>query len=124
MPSLKPAFLKDGILTAGNSSKANDGGVCLVLMNEQKLKELNVKPWARIVSFADAAIDPVDFTIAPAESIKKLLRITGLTVKDIDYWELNEAFAVTMLANAKILGLNFDNVNIHGGAIAQGHPIA
>lgn len=121
--SLKPAFKKDGILTAANSSKANDAGIALVLMGEEKIKELGVKPLARVISFADAAVDPVDFTIAPAYSIKKLLEFAGLKINDIDFWEINEAFAVTVLSNVRMLGIDMEKVNIHGGAIAQGHPV-
>jgi acetyl-CoA C-acetyltransferase len=123
IPTLKPAFSKTGILTAANSSKINDAGCALVLMNEDKVKQHNLKPLARIISFADAALEPVDFTIAPAHSIRKLLKNTGLTVKDIDYWEINEAFAVTVLSNVQMLDIDLEKVNIHGGAIAQGHPV-
>lgn len=123
IPSLKPAFKKDGILTAANSSKANDAGIALILMNEESVKKFNVKPLARVVSFSDGAVDPVDFTIAPAKSIKNLLKISGLSVKDIDFWEINEAFAVTVLSNVQLLGIDMKKVNVHGGAIAQGHPV-
>lgn len=123
IPSLKPAFKKDGILTAANSSKANDAGCALILMTEEAVKQKNLKPLAKIISFADAAVDPVDFTIAPAYSIKKLLSNAGLKATDIDYWEINEAFAVTVLSNVKMLDVDMERVNIHGGAIAQGHPV-
>lgn len=123
IPNLKPAFKKDGILTAANSSKANDAGCALILMNEDKVREFGLKPLARIISFADAAVDPVDFTIAPAFSIKKLLELTGLKINDIDFWEINEAFAVTVISNVRMLGIDMEKVNIHGGAIAQGHPV-
>ena len=92
-------------------------------MNEEKMKQHNLKPLARIVHFADAAVDPVDFTIAPAYSIKRLLEFAGLKTNDIDFWEINEAFAVTAIANAKMLDVDIEKVNIHGGAIAQGHPV-
>ena len=92
-------------------------------MNEDKVKEYNLKPLARIVSFADAAVDPVDFTIAPAHSIRKLLGFAGLKTTDIDFWEINEAFAVTVLSNVRMLDIDMERVNIHGGAIAQGHPV-
>lgn len=92
-------------------------------MNEESVKKFNVKPLARVVSFSDGAVDPVDFTIAPAKSIKNLLKISGLSVKDIDFWEINEAFAVTVLSNVQLLGIDMKKVNVHGGAIAQGHPV-
>lgn len=123
IPTLRAAFKKDGILTAANSSKANDAGIALVLMSEEKMKQHNLQPLARVIHFADAAVDPVDFTIAPAYSIKRLLEFAGLKTNDIDFWEINEAFAVTALANAKMLDVDIEKVNIHGGAIAQGHPV-
>jgi acetyl-CoA C-acetyltransferase len=123
IPTLKPAFRKDGILTAANSSKANDAGIALVLMNEEMVKHHNLKPLARVISFSDGAVEPVDFTIAPAKSIANLLKISGLKNTDIDFWEINEAFAVTVLSNCKMLDIDLEKVNIHGGAIAQGHPV-
>ncbi|KAJ1919802.1 hypothetical protein H4219_001711 [Mycoemilia scoparia] len=123
IPSLRPAFEKDGTITAANSSKLNDGASALTLMTEDKAKELGIKPLARIVSYADAATDPIDFPIAPALAIPIALERANLALKDISLWELNEAFSVVARANEKILGLNPETVNIAGGAVALGHPI-
>lgn len=123
IPLLKPAFSKTGIVTAANSSKINDAGCAIVLMSEEKLKEHNLKPLARIVGYADAETEPIDFCIAPAKSIQNLLQNTGMTLPQIEYFEISEAFAVTILANLKLLDLDIDRVNIYGGAISMGHPI-
>ena len=123
IPTLRPAFDKNGIVTAANSSKLNDGASALLIMSEEKAKELGLKPMAEIVAQSSAARIPVEFTIAPADAINKVLAKANLKTTDIDLYEINEAFAVVSLAVAKILGLSTDNVNVNGGAIALGHPI-
>lgn len=123
-PLLKPAFdPKEGVLTAASSSKINDAGIALVLMSEEGLKKYNVKPLARIMGIADGALPPIDFTIAISEAIKPLLRDSGLKADQIDFYELNEAFAVTALSNAMIMGIDHNKLNVWGSAIAYGHPI-
>ena len=123
LKTLRPAFEKDGTVTAANASKINDGASALVLMSEEKMKELGVKPLARIVAFADAAQAPEWFTTTPSVAIPKALKRAGLDIKDIDYFELNEAFSVVGIVNNRLLGLNNDKVNVYGGAVALGHPI-
>jgi len=123
LKTLKPAFEKDGTITAANASNINDGATALVLMSEEKVKELGLKPIAKILAFADAAQAPEWFTTAPSLAIPKALKWAGLDIKDIDYFELNEAFAVVGLVNNKILGLDDKRVNVYGGAVALGHPI-
>lgn len=124
MPLLKPAFIKQGgVITAANASKINDGACSIILMSEKRVKELGLKPLGRIVSFADAEVAPVDFCIAPAQSSAKALERAGMKLQHIDYHEINEAFAVTVLANMKLLDLDIERVNVHGGAVALGHPI-
>ncbi|ESN93196.1 hypothetical protein HELRODRAFT_89153 [Helobdella robusta] len=120
---LKPAFRKDGTVTAGNSSTLNDGACALILLSEGQLKSRKLNPLARIVGFADAATNPIDFTIAPSFAIPKLLKTTGWKIKDINRWEINEAFSVVALANIKKLGLDPTLVNVNGGAVSIGHPI-
>jgi acetyl-CoA C-acetyltransferase len=123
IPKLKPAFVKDGTVTAANSSKINDGAAALVLMSAAKAKELGLKPLAKIVAQASFAKDPVWFTTAPADVISKVLLKAHLTKADIDLYEINEAFAVVALAVNKILSLDVNKVNVNGGAVALGHPI-
>ena len=123
LKTLKPAFEKDGTITAANASNINDGATALVLMSEEKVKELGLKPIAKILAFADAAQAPEWFTTTPSLAIPKALKWAGLEIKDIDYFELNEAFAVVGLVNNKILGLDDKKVNVYGGAVALGHPI-
>ena len=123
IPSLRPAFTKDGTVTAANASTINDGAAALVLMSKEKAKELGLKPLATIKSFADAAQEPKWFTTAPAKALPKALSKAGLTLKDVDFFEFNEAFSVVGLANMKLLGLNDSNVNVNGGAVALGHPL-
>ena len=120
---LRPAFDKEGSITAGNASKINDGGCALILMEESLAKSKGIKPLARIMSYQDAEIEAVDFSVAPASGVTKLLKKNGLKVDDIDVFEFNEAFSSVALANMKILGLNQEKVNLHGGAVALGHPI-
>lgn len=121
--SLRPAFTKDGTVTAANSSTINDGAAALVLMSEAKAKELGLAPLAYIKGYADAAQEPEWFTTAPAKALPKALGKAGVDIKDVDYFEFNEAFAVVGLANMKILGLKDNNVNVNGGAVSLGHPL-
>jgi acetyl-CoA C-acetyltransferase len=120
---LKPAFKKDGTVTAGNASGLNDGAAALVLMSADKAKELQLKPLARIRSFASAGVDPSVMGIGPVAATRKALAKAGLTVEELDLIEANEAFASQFLAVGKELGFDKDKVNVHGGAIAIGHPI-
>jgi acetyl-CoA C-acetyltransferase len=122
-PSLRPAFSKTGSITAANASKINDGAAALVLMDEQTAKDRGLKPLARIVGFEDAAVHPIDFGIAPAKACDRLLKRVRMNVNDIDFHEINEAFAAVALANIKLLDLDVSKVNVHGGAVALGHPI-
>ena len=121
--SLRPAFQKDGTVTAANASTLNDGASALVLMSGEKVAELGVKPLAKIVGYGDAAQEPEWFTTAPAKAVPVALKKAGLKVEDIDCWELNQAFSVVGLANTKLLGLDPSNVDINGGAVALGHPL-
>ena len=123
IPSLRPAFTKDGTVTAANASTINDGAGAMVLMSAEKAKELGLKPLAKIRSYADAAQEPQWFTTAPAKALPKALAKANLKIEDIDYFEFNEAFSVVGLANMKILGLNDKNVNVNGGAVSLGHPL-
>lgn len=123
IPKLKPAFNKEGTITAANASKISDGAAALVLMSADDARVKSVKPLARIVSYASHAKDPVWFTTAPADVITKVLKKAGMTLKDIDLFEINEAFAVVALAVGRILQLDMDRVNVNGGAIALGHPL-
>jgi len=123
IPSLRPAFDKEGTITAANASTLNDGASALILVSEEAVAKYNLKPIAKIVSYADAAQEPEWFTTAPSLAIPKALDKAGLSISDIDYWELNQAFAVVGLANMKILGLDPEKVDVHGGAVALGHPL-
>ncbi|HEX5037914.1 MAG TPA: acetyl-CoA C-acetyltransferase [bacterium] len=123
LPTLKPAFDKAGTVTAGNASSINDGAAALVLMSAEAAKKRGIKPLARIVGHAQASVAPEWFTIGPSEAIKKNFQKLGLTAKDIDLFEINEAFAAVALANNKIMGLSEQNANVRGGAVALGHPI-
>ncbi len=123
IPALRPAFTKDGTVTAANASTINDGAAAIVLMSAEKAKELNLTPLATIKSYADAAHEPEWFTTAPAKALPKALDKAGISINDVDYFEFNEAFAVVGLANMKLLGLNDANVNVHGGAVSLGHPL-
>lgn len=122
-PTLKTAFQKDGTITAANASKLNDGAGAVVLMSAKAASRFNIKPLARIIGFADSAIDPIDFPTAPAYAIPKILEKAGLKTADIDMWEINEAFSVVALANVQILNLDINKVNVHGGAVSLGHPL-
>ncbi|WP_127139824.1 acetyl-CoA C-acyltransferase [Flagellimonas marinaquae] len=123
VPALRPAFTKDGTVTAANASTINDGAAAVVLMSEDKAKELGLTPLATIKGYADAAHEPEWFTTAPAKALPKALDRAGVSIEDIDYFEFNEAFSVVGLANMKILGLNDSNVNVNGGAVSLGHPL-
>jgi acetyl-CoA C-acetyltransferase len=123
IPSLNPAFTKDGTVTAANASTINDGAAALVVMSEEKALALGLKPLAYIRGYADAAHEPKWFTTAPAKALPKALEKAGISIKDVDYFEFNEAFAVVGLANAEILGLTEDKINVNGGAISLGHPL-
>ena len=122
--TVKPVFQKEGgTVTAANASTLNDGACAMVLMTAKAAERLSVKPLARIMGFADAAMAPIDFPIVPAEAMPKALAHAGVKADDIDMWEINEAFSVVAVANIKILGLDPDKVNINGGAVSIGHPI-
>ena len=123
IPALRAAFTKDGTVTAANASTINDGGAALVLMSADKAAELNITPLAKIKGYADAAHEPKWFTTAPAKALPKALAKANITINDVDYFELNEAFSVVGLANMKILGLTSDKVNVNGGAVSLGHPL-
>lgn len=123
IPSLAPVFTKDGTVTAANASTINDGAAALVLMSEEKAQSLGLTPLAYIKSYADAAQEPKWFTTSPAKALPKALEKAGLSVSDVDFFEFNEAFAVVGLANAKILGLDNDKINVNGGAVSLGHPL-
>ena len=123
IPSLRAAFSKDGTVTAANASTINDGGAALILMSEEKALELNLTPIAKIKSYADAAHEPKWFTTAPSKAIPKALEKIDMSIDEIEYFELNEAFSVVGLANMKILGLKNDIVNVNGGAVSLGHPL-
>lgn len=123
IPALRAAFTKDGTVTAANASTINDGGAALVLMSAEKAKELNLNPLAKIVSYADAAHEPKWFTTAPAKALPKALAKANISIDDVDYFELNEAFSIVGLANMKILNITDDKVNVNGGAVSLGHPL-
>lgn len=123
IPTLRPAFSKDGTVTAANASTINDGAAALVLMSAEKARALGLAPLATITGYADAAQEPEWFTTAPAKALPKALKRAGISIGDVDYFEFNEAFAVVGLANMKLLGLNDTNVNVHGGAVSLGHPL-
>jgi len=121
--SLNPAFTKEGTVTAANASTINDGAAALVVMSEEKAKSLGLQPLAYILSYADAAQEPKWFTTSPALALPKALKKANLAIEDVDYFEFNEAFSVVGLANAKILNLDLNKVNVNGGAVALGHPL-
>ncbi len=121
--SLNPVFTKAGTVTAANASTINDGAAALIVMSEDKAISLGLKPLAYILGYADAAQEPDKFTTAPSLAIPKALEKTGLSIDDVDFFELNEAFSVVGLANAKILKLDVSKVNYNGGAVSLGHPL-
>lgn len=123
MAKLKPVFKADGVVTAANSSKISDGASALVVMSKEKAQSLGVKPMAKIGAQAAAGVELEDVLVAPIQSIPKVLKKAGLSLKDIDLFEINEAFAATTVAIIKTLGIDKDRVNVRGGAVALGHPI-
>jgi acetyl-CoA C-acetyltransferase len=123
MRQLKPVFREDGILTVGNSPSCNDGASALVVMEEEEASKRGCAPMARILGCAGAALAPEWFTLAPIDAIKAVLKKTGLSLGDIDLFEINEAFSSVALAINRELGLDPRSVNVHGGAVALGHPI-
>lgn len=120
---LKPAFLKEGTVTAANASTMNDGAAALVLVSEEKLKKSGLKPLARIISYADAEQTPEWFTTSPSIAVPNAVKKAGLRMEDIDYWEINEAFAVVGIENTRRMKLDPAKVNLHGGAVSIGHPL-
>ncbi|HEY8546201.1 MAG TPA: thiolase family protein, partial [Acidimicrobiales bacterium] len=123
LANLKPAFKPDGIVTAGNSSQITDGASATLIMSEEKANQLGLRPRARFVSFALAGVDPVMMLTGPIPATEKALAKAGLTVDDIDLFEVNEAFATVVLAWQQETGADFEKVNVNGGAIALGHPL-
>jgi len=123
IPFLKPVFEKDGVVTAANSSSINDGAAALLVMNEDKAKDLGFNPLVEIIAQSSSAKAPIDFTTAPADAISKVLKKANITSEQIDLYEINEAFAVVSLAVNKLLGLNSSKINVNGGSVALGHPI-
>ncbi len=123
IPQLKSVFEKDGTITAANASKLNDGASALLIANDEKSKELGLKPMVKIIAQASAAIEPINFSLAPINSIKKALKKANLSITDIDLFEINEAFALVTIAAIDELKIDSSKVNVNGGAIALGHPI-
>lgn len=123
IPGLRPVFVKDGTVTAANASSINDGASALILVSKQKCEELGLKPIAKIRGFADAQNAPEWFTTAPAKALPIAIANAGLTINDIEYFEINEAFSVVAIANNRLLGLDPAKVNVNGGAVALGHPL-
>jgi acetyl-CoA C-acetyltransferase len=123
VPKLKPVFESDGTITAANASNLNDGAAAIMLASKAALDKYNLKPLARILSYADAAQAPERFTTSPTPAVNKALEIAGLNISDVDFFEINEAYAVVLLANAKLLNLDLNKVNVYGGAVAMGHPL-
>ena len=123
IPNLRPAFNKDGTVTAANASTLNDGAAALVIMSEEKANELNLKPLAIIRGYADASQEPEWFTTTPAKAIPKALKKANIKADQVDYYELNEAFSVVGLVNIKLLNLDPEKVNVNGGAVSLGHPL-
>lgn len=123
MASLKPAFAKEGAITAANASKINDGAAAVVLVSEKKMKELGLTPLAKIISFADASQSPEWFTTTPIKAMTNALAKAGLTISDIDFVEINEAFSCVPIVNANEMGISREKMNVWGGAVSIGHPI-
>lgn len=123
LPKLKPVFSTNGTVTAANASTLNDGASAVVLMSIEKANELNLKPLAKIISYADASQEPKWFTTSPTKAIQKALEKSNLNTEDIDYWELNEAFSVVGIVNTKLLKIDPNKVDVNGGAVALGHPL-
>ncbi|CAM1504670.1 Fc.00g022610.m01.CDS01 [Cosmosporella sp. VM-42] len=123
LKAMRPAFKSDGTVTAPNAAPINDGAAAVVLVSEAKLKELGLKPLAKILGWGDAEREPERFTVAPALAIPKAIKHAGLTAEQVDFYEINEAFSVVALANIKLLGLDASKVNVYGGSVAIGHPL-
>jgi len=123
IPELRPAFIKDGTITAANASTLNDGASAIILASEQAVEKYKLQPIGRIVSYADAAQDPVWYTTSPAKAVPLALKKAQLTIDQIDFWELNQAFSVVGIANTMLLGLDPQKVDVNGGAVALGHPL-
>lgn len=120
---LRPAFTKDGTVTAANASTLNDGASAVIMMSKEKAEELGIKPLAKVISYADASHEPEWFTTAPAKAVPKALDKAGLKASEIDFWEFNEAFSVVGIVNTKLLELDPNKVNVNGGAVSLGHPL-
>ncbi|RZK35124.1 MAG: acetyl-CoA C-acyltransferase, partial [Pedobacter sp.] len=123
IPGLKPVFKKDGTITAANASTLNDGAAALVLMSADKAKEMGIKPLAKVLACADAQQAPEWFTTAPSKAIPLALSKAKIDIKNVDYFEINEAFSVVSIANNQLLNLSDDQVNVNGGAVSLGHPL-
>lgn len=124
VPTLRPAFGSNGTVTAANASKINDGAAAVVLVSAKKLASMpELKPIAKILGWADAAHSPTRFTTAPSLAMPKALKMAGIQQSDVDFFEINEAFSVVALANAKLCNIDLAKVNVHGGAVALGHPL-
>ena len=123
IPNLRPVFEKEGTITAANASTINDGASALILMSKEKAHELNLKPLAKIISYADSAHEPEWFTTAPSSAVEKAIKKANIKKSDVDYYELNEAFSVVGLANMKLLEIENKKVNVNGGAVSLGHPL-
>lgn len=123
IPQLRPVFQKDGTVTAANASTLNDGASALILMSEEKMKELQLKPLAEVIGYADAAHEPEWFTTAPSKAVPIAIKKAGISEADVDFYELNEAFSVVGIVNSQKLGLNPKQVNVNGGAVSLGHPL-
>jgi acetyl-CoA C-acetyltransferase len=123
IPSLRPAFDKDGTVTAANASTLNDGASALILASKEAVEKYGLKPLAKVIGYGDAAQEPEWFTTAPSKAIPVALKKANLEIKDVDFWELNQAFSVVGIANTKILGLDPSKVDVNGGAVALGHPL-
>src|SRR5439155_10431199 len=120
---LRPAFSEQGTITAGNASSINDGAAALVVVSAEKVQALGLKPWAKVLGYATSSREPEWFTLAPIGAIAKLLKLLSLQVSAVDWFEIKEAFAVVPMAAMKELGIPHEKVNVHGGAVALGHPI-
>ena len=123
IPNLKPVFSSDGTVTAANASTLNDGASAVILMTQEKAYELNIQPLAKVISYADASQEPKWFTTTPNKAIRKALDKADLSISDIDFWELNEAFSVVGLVNTQLLNIDPNKVDVNGGAVALGHPL-
>lgn len=123
IPQLRPAFTKEGTVTAANASTINDGASAIILVSKAKMEELGLKPLAKIVAFADAAHEPEWFTTAPTKAAPKALKMAGMDIKDVDYFEVNEAFSVVSMVFAQEMGIERDHMNVFGGAVSIGHPL-